>query len=385
MAIVTYNCTGCKPIDRSIIDVYIQLMDTEAVTSANEASRVTAEEGRVSAETARETTFANDHNQATTDHSTFVSDHNRASADHSTAATDHENAVADRNGYTLDHATAVSDHDKAVTDHANYGVDHVNAGNDHARAESDHSRAASDHTRAGEDHSAYSLDHAQAVADHERAESDHAGLSDVLRYSEQSLTDQQKEQARRNIGAGTYSKPAGGIPASDMASDVIPDVSGFVTKSVNDLLYYYLKSETYTKAEVDQLISAIGQLSYVVADSLPTASADTMYKIYLVPSSDPKVANVKDEYITIVVTSGASSEYRWEKIGSTAIDLANYVTIYDLQAALADYVTNTYLNERLYEYVTTVQMNTALEAKVSTTDLVEFTDQELETMWNEAQ
>lgn len=32
------------------------------------------------------------------------------------------------------------------------------------------------------------------------------------------------------IGAGTYSKPSGGIPASDLASGVIPDVSGFYTK-----------------------------------------------------------------------------------------------------------------------------------------------------------
>jgi hypothetical protein len=29
-----------------------------------------------------------------------------------------------------------------------------------------------------------------------------------------------------------------------------PDLSGFITKSVNDLTNYYLKSETYTKAEV---------------------------------------------------------------------------------------------------------------------------------------
>lgn len=31
-----------------------------------------------------------------------------------------------------------------------------------------------------------------------------------------------------------------------------PDLSGFITKSVNDLTNYYLKSETYTKAEVDE-------------------------------------------------------------------------------------------------------------------------------------
>lgn len=44
--------------------------------------------------------------------------------------------------------------------------------------------------------------------------------TDVVTYTQQSLTDAQKEQARTNIGAGTYSKPSGGIPSSDMASAV---------------------------------------------------------------------------------------------------------------------------------------------------------------------
>lgn len=42
----------------------------------------------------------------------------------------------------------------------------------------------------------------------------------VVQYTSQSLTTEQKEQARTNIGAGTYSKPATGIPDSDLASGV---------------------------------------------------------------------------------------------------------------------------------------------------------------------
>ena len=40
----------------------------------------------------------------------------------------------------------------------------------------------------------------------------------------QNLNSTQKAQARTNIGAGTYSKPDGGIPAADLASGVIPTV-----------------------------------------------------------------------------------------------------------------------------------------------------------------
>lgn len=49
--------------------------------------------------------------------------------------------------------------------------------------------------------------------------------AEVVRVSPQSFTAEQQAQARENIGAGTYSKPATGIPASDLASGVIPDVS----------------------------------------------------------------------------------------------------------------------------------------------------------------
>ena len=58
-----------------------------------------------------------------------------------------------------------------------------------------------------------------------------------------------------------YQKPDSGIPASDIASGVIPDVSNFITASVNNLINYYLKSETYTKAEVNALIGSIQRFS----------------------------------------------------------------------------------------------------------------------------
>ena len=43
---------------------------------------------------------------------------------------------------------------------------------------------------------------------------------DAVKYTPQTLTDAQKAQARTNIGAGTYSKPSGGIPSTDLASAV---------------------------------------------------------------------------------------------------------------------------------------------------------------------
>lgn len=97
-------------------------------------------------------------------------------------------------------------------------------------------------------------------------------------------------------------------------------IQDFVTASVSNLINYYTKSQTYSKSEVDSLISSIKQFTYQSADSLPTASASTMYKIYLIPAANSETNNAKDEYIT--VENGSS--YSWEKIGSTNIDLSGY-------------------------------------------------------------
>ena len=78
----------------------------------------------------------------------------------------------------------------------------------------------------------------------------------------------------------------------------------------------------YTKREVADLIAGIKQFSYELAATLPTASSSTMYKIYLIPSPNSKTQNAKDEYITIA----NGSNYTWEQIGSTTVDLSGYAT-----------------------------------------------------------
>lgn len=114
---------------------------------------------------------------------------------------------------------------------------------------------------------------------------------------------------------------------------------------------YYTKSETYSQAEVDQLVSAIKQFNVVVASSLPTASASTMNTIYLIPSSHSEQGNVKDEFITI--QDGGS--YKWEQIGTTAIDLSGYSTTAEMNAAIAS---------ALSAYSTTSDMNAAIASAV---------------------
>lgn len=81
---------------------------------------------------------------------------------------------------------------------------------------------------------------------------------------------------------------------------------------------------------VTDAIAAMSTLEFVVVSSLPTASASTVGKIYLTPSASSSVTDSKDSWITI----HDDDVYRWEKIGTTSIDLSNYPTISQMDEAI---------------------------------------------------
>lgn len=115
-----------------------------------------------------------------------------------------------------------------------------------------------------------------------------------------------------NSSSGTfveYIEPRIPTETSDLTNN-----SGFITKAVNDLTNYYLKSETYTKEEVQSLISALNSVSLKKVDSLPESGDSNV--IYLVPKSGSG-NDIYDEYIYI--------DGKPEHIGSTQVDLSNYV------------------------------------------------------------
>lgn len=103
-----------------------------------------------------------------------------------------------------------------------------------------------------------------------------------------------------------------GLPTktSDLTND-----SGFITSAVNDLLNYYKKTETYTKEEVNTLLSNLSTLNLEVVSVLPDHDISET-TIYLLPKTTPGTDDVYDEYVYI--------NNNWEVIGSTAADLSNY-------------------------------------------------------------
>ena len=89
---------------------------------------------------------------------------------------------------------------------------------------------------------------------------------------------------------------------------------GEVDPLVSNLVNYYLKTETYTKDEVKNLINAIKTIQMEVVTELPTIGENNI--IYLIARTNQETSNIYDEYIYV--------NSAWEKIGSTDVDLTNY-------------------------------------------------------------
>jgi hypothetical protein len=92
-----------------------------------------------------------------------------------------------------------------------------------------------------------------------------------------------------------------------------------------------LVDASVVKAYVDSQVGQIHNFDVVIdADGTAatgpsvTASADTMYKIYLVPSADA-AAGGYIEYITIRSGAEGAYTYAWEAIGNTKVSLSGYV------------------------------------------------------------
>lgn len=121
----------------------------------------------------------------------------------------------------------------------------------------------------------------------------------------------------------SYAKKEG-IPTK--VSELVNDEE-FITKAVENLEKYYLKTETYTQTEVDLLIAKVqaeaGQFNAVVVEALPTEDI-SLTTIYLVAKEDTEEdSNVYVEYMYI--------KEDWEIIGDTKIDISNFATIEQIE------------------------------------------------------
>ena len=116
-------------------------------------------------------------------------------------------------------------------------------------------------------------------------------------------------------------------PSIPSSTSQLTNNSGFITNAVNNLTNYYLKSETYTKSEVQQLFSTISGLKLEVVSTLPTTNISSN-TIYLKSLDSAKENNIYEEYIYI--------NNKWETIGTTAVDLTNYALKTEIPTKLSE-------------------------------------------------
>lgn len=108
------------------------------------------------------------------------------------------------------------------------------------------------------------------------------------------------------------------------------------------------------KAYVDSQVGQIHNFDVVIDPAGTTAgpsvvaSADTMYKIYLVPTGEA-AAGEYIEYITIKSGDGEAATFKWEPIGSTKTNLTGYVP-----------TTTTIATIKLDHNITVAELQTAL-------------------------
>lgn len=139
------------------------------------------------------------------------------------------------------------------------------------------------------------------------------------------------------------------VPADAKFTDTVYDdselqtaVSGIRT----DLANYYLKTETFSKSEIQDMITTINALKIIAVTALPAADIDES-AIYIVKDSE-EVGNLYSEYIRV--------DGKWEQFGTARINMDGYVTTQALNTALASYVTAS-------------EMNTALANKADKTEI----------------
>ena len=187
-----------------------------------------------------------------------------------------------------------------------------------------------------------------------------AELSALLLGKQDVIADLAAIRSGAALGATAYQKPITGIPETDLTTELQLALASFITATAQNLAYYYLKSETYSAAQIDAMIAAIKQFTFESVQTLPEASAQTVGKIYLVPSAQPQTHNVKDEYITLTAIEEGTTTYYWECIGSTEVNLTNYYTKTETDTAIASA-----LNTALAAYSTTATVSTMISTAIN--------------------
>lgn len=135
------------------------------------------------------------------------------------------------------------------------------------------------------------------------------------------MADSEKIKISELVGSTSYSGAY--VPGVDSNGDTkkfpLSPLLADIANKVDKVSGKGLSTNDYTDEDKAKL-SSVGTGEYVVADTLPTASASTMNKIYLIPSG---TGDARIMYVTVK----DGNTYSWQSIDTTDIDVSGMVVL----------------------------------------------------------
>ena len=135
----------------------------------------------------------------------------------------------------------------------------------------------------------------------------------------ETTTKEYTDQAETNAKAYSDEQLAATITALKISD--IPNDTGFITNAVDSLVNYYKKSETYTQAEVNELIAKINSFEILIVEELPTEDINDHAIYFVIKAGEGN--DFYEEYIYVNNT--------WEYVGNTIIDLSGKADVEDVE------------------------------------------------------